>query len=154
MGSPRIWQALAAVGTIVIGIATYPAKDQFDPYECRIEGVLGRVSAFLYGPMFWRRQLDFVHATVAHHEDAPNRQDRLDAIVERAEASSQAAVEKTYQQHPALAPTPLGERAEALRKEADRLQRLEGSLILKEWNARAVETTRACETRLRTDHGM
>lgn len=154
MGAPRLWKTLAAVGFIAAGLASYPAKDQFDPYECRIEGLWGHISASLYGQMFWRRQLDFVHATAADHEGAPKRQERLDEMIARAEAVAQAHIEKTYQQNPAMAPTPLGERAIALRKEADRIQLLEGNLILQEWNASAAQTTRACEAQLRADHGM
>ena len=120
---------------VVLGIwyILAPTPGEIILPQCEPDGVVAKISERAHGTTFWQTQLPYVQKQLSAALNWDSDQASANARDRTAQEMANAYLERTYVEHPELAPSIAQRRADQLRAAADAIEDAENSAIVSDY---------------------
>jgi hypothetical protein len=147
LSKPGIVLAVSACAALFTWL-TWPSSEFALNDQCVPTGMQG-FSARLYGATFWQKQLAAVRFELQHEIEWPQKIAMAMAIAkaanDRVTQETTQQLDAIYQKYPHLAPSEAQKKADALKNEADEIERQEALKLYEAMRLRQIARLTSCE---------
>lgn len=135
---------------VVLGIwyILAPTPGEIILPQCEPDGTIARISERADGATFWRTQLPYVEKQLSAALNWDSDQASANARDRTAQEMANAYLERTYVEHPELAPSIAQRRADQLRAAADAIEDAENSAIVSDYMKKQAAAAQACKDKI------
>jgi len=113
--------------------------------DCQLDGLIAHVRASVQGSRFWVQQAKLLRAEIRRIETGPERRESLRALTDQIIADSRERMAALSEKYPSRRPSDAKLQADALRHEADEIEREERQAKMDEWDEERRQRLMRCE---------